>query len=79
MYGIGKIVAPLISEAQAEIFGFPMIFYVFLVVSAALMFISIAMSKHFLPRAKDHAKQVKPEPTEEEEEKGDEISSSNDV
>jgi len=50
LYGIGKIIAPLISEAQAAAFGYPLIFYVFLVVSAALMFISIALNRHFLPR-----------------------------
>ena len=47
MVAFGKILGPLVSEAQVNIGGMAMVFYSLLFITATLMFISIAFNDHF--------------------------------
>ena len=47
MYALGKILGPLVSELEFQAVGMALVFYVLLVLTAALMFGTIAMNRHF--------------------------------
>merc|ERR1712137_15700 len=51
LLALGKILGPMICELEVELLGIGLIFYVLLVVSAILLFVVIALSKHISPRA----------------------------
>lgn len=45
-FGAGKIVGPLLCEAQVNFFGIALVFYTFIVVTGILMFVVILLNKH---------------------------------
>ena len=47
MFSMGKIIGPLVCEVEVKLAGMGMVFFVLLILTAALMFLSIGLNQHF--------------------------------
>ena len=47
IYAIGKIVGPIICEIEVQLMDVGLVYFVFFIVSAIILFVTILLSHHF--------------------------------